>query len=250
VLLDPDVLEYKVRCPIAVLKDPVVLQAKAEFPIAVLLHPNVLANKARFPIAVLWDPDVLVVKAPFPIAVLKFPTMLEHKDPLPAAKFPIPVAEELKFVVAPIEMFEGTFPPPKLTNKPLIVPFEPDVEIEPVTPKDPVICAFPVKGKPFVAKLELKAYEELIELDAKEDEGAIFSVKSASAIVGLNQYSSGYPLPVMITVIPTYRDSMDIDPVAWSVLRYGPNLESIFLVVLTVKLSIIDIAMIYCYVNI
>jgi hypothetical protein len=39
-----------------------------------------------------------------------------------------------------------TFPPPLLTNKPLIVPFEPLVEIEPVTPKDPVISADPVKG--------------------------------------------------------------------------------------------------------
>ena len=53
----------------------------------------------------------------------------------------------------------------------------------------------------------------------------------------------------MITVIPTYRDIIDIDPVAWLVLRYGPNLESIFLVVLTVKLSIIDIAIIYGDVN-
>jgi hypothetical protein len=116
---------------------------------------------------------------------LPAPVVFIDKDPLPAAKFPIPVAEELKFVVEPIEMFEGTFPPPKFTNKPLIVPFEPDVEIEPVTPREPVIIAFPVKGNPFVAKLELKAYDELIELDAKDDEGAIFSVKSASAIVGL-----------------------------------------------------------------
>jgi hypothetical protein len=57
-----------------------------------------------------------------------------------------PVAEELKFVVAPIEIFVETFPPPKLTNKPLMVPFEPLVEIEPVTPKDPVIKALPVYG--------------------------------------------------------------------------------------------------------
>ena len=98
-----------------------------------------------------------------------------------------------------------TFPPPLLTNKPLIVPFEPDVEIEPVTPKDPVISADPVKGNvasplpvltvignvvplPLVnvivfdntdavtiefgvkdaveAKLELKAYEELTTNEA------------------------------------------------------------------------------------
>ena len=72
--------------------------------------------------------------------------MLIDKALPPAAKFPTPVAEELKFVVEPIEIFEATFPPPKLTNKPLMVPFEPDVEIEPVTPNDPVISADPVKG--------------------------------------------------------------------------------------------------------
>ena len=68
------------------------------------------------------------------------------KDPLPIAILFAPVAEELKFVDAPIEMFEETFPPPLLKNKPLMVPFEPDVEIEPVTPNDPVIKADPVKG--------------------------------------------------------------------------------------------------------
>jgi hypothetical protein len=74
------------------------------------------------------------------------PVVLEHKALFPAAKLFPPVAEELKFVVAPIEIFVETFPPPLLTNKPLIVPFEPLVEIEPVTPKDPVISADPVKG--------------------------------------------------------------------------------------------------------
>ena len=59
----------------------------------------------------------------------------------------VPVAEELKFVVTPIEIFEETFPPPLPKNKPLIVPFEPDVEIEPVTPKDPVISVGPVTPK-------------------------------------------------------------------------------------------------------
>ena len=161
------------------------LEHKALFPIAVLCCPIDDETKAKRPIAVLEDPIVLEYKAPPPIAVLCCPIVLENKDPLPAAKLCIPVLEELKFVVAPIEMFKGTFPPPKLTNKPLIVPFDPLVEIEPVTPKDPVICAFPVKGKPFVAKLELKAYEELTELDAKDDDANIFSVKSASAIVGL-----------------------------------------------------------------
>jgi hypothetical protein len=58
--------------------------------------------------------------------VLLFPVVFLLKALVPAAKLCVPVAEELKFVVAPIEIFVETFPPPKLTNKPLIVPFEPD----------------------------------------------------------------------------------------------------------------------------
>jgi hypothetical protein len=84
---------------------------------------------------VLYVPVVLEVKALRPIAVLKFPVVLLRKALFPAAKLFPPVAEELKFVVAPIEIFVETFPPPLLTNKPLI---------EPVTPKDPVIKAEPV----------------------------------------------------------------------------------------------------------
>jgi hypothetical protein len=112
----------------------------------VLYLPVVLESKALDPIAVLWHPVVLASKAPVPIAVLLHPVVLEHKARFPAAKLLPPVAEELKFVVAPIEIFVETFPPPLLTNKPLIVPFEPLVEIEPVTPNDPVISADPVKG--------------------------------------------------------------------------------------------------------
>ena len=108
----------------------------------------------------LLDPDVLLLKARSPIAVLLVPVVFRLKLD-PAAKLLPPVAEELKFVVPPIEMFVETFPPPVPINKLLIVPFEPDVEIDPVTPRDPVIIAFPLKGNPFVAKLELKAYEEL-----------------------------------------------------------------------------------------
>ena len=52
-----------------------------------------------------------------------------------------PVLEELKDVDAPIEMFVEIFPPPVPIHKLLI-------EIEPVTPKDPVIWADPVKGNP------------------------------------------------------------------------------------------------------
>jgi hypothetical protein len=62
------------------------------------------------PIAVLPIPVVLFFKALHPIAIL----------------WPTPIAEELKFVVAPIEMFEQMFPPPVPISKLLI---------EPVTPK-------------------------------------------------------------------------------------------------------------------
>ena len=110
----------------------------------------------------MWSPIVLLNKAKDPIAVLEHPVVLLNKDPLPAAKLFPPVAEELKFVVAPIEMFVGTFPLPLLKNKLLMVPFEPLVEIEPVTPKDPVIKADPVKGNEGVEG----AYEALTANDA------------------------------------------------------------------------------------
>jgi len=93
---------------------------------------------------VLLVPVVLAFKALYPIAVLKDPIVLVYKTAHPIARLWVPVVEELKFVVAPIEMFEEMFPPPLLKNKPLIVPFEPDVEIEPVTPKEPVIRVDPV----------------------------------------------------------------------------------------------------------
>ena len=114
----------------------------------------------------LFFPIVLLPKALNPIAILLIPVVLLYKAEFPIAVFPVPVAEELKFVVPPIDMFVVPFPPPLPKNKPLMVPFEPDVEIEPVTPREPVIIAFPVKGNPFVAKLELKAYEELITNEA------------------------------------------------------------------------------------
>ena len=148
-----------------------------------LCIPVVLQSKALHPIAVLAPPVVLASKALIPIAVLYAPVVLERKEPLPAAKLPpAPVAEELKFVVAPIEIFVEMFPPPKLTNKPLIVPFEPLVEIEPVTPNDPVIKALPVYGnvvsgayealtafvanEAVVAKLELIAWDALTANEA------------------------------------------------------------------------------------
>ena len=102
------------------------------------------AFKAWVPTASNWPFVVLLANASNPIATLLAPVVLNFKVPVPAAKLCVPVFEELKFVVAPIEMFEETFPLPVLKNKPLMVPFEPLVEIEPVTPKDPVISADPV----------------------------------------------------------------------------------------------------------
>ena len=109
-----------------------------------------MQNKVWNPIAVLLYPVVLENKAVFPIAVLLAPIVLQRKDPLPAAKLCAPVAEELKFVVAPIEMFVEIFPPPVLISKLLI---------DPVTPNDPVIKAEPVYGNVVSGAYEaLKAF--------------------------------------------------------------------------------------------
>ena len=110
-----------------------------------------LAHKAYCPIAVLRHPVVLARKALDPIAVLLVPVVFLHNARFPAAKLFVPVAEELKFVVAPIEIFEETFPLPKLTNKPLIVPFEPLVEIEPVTPNEPEMFTVFAAKSPFIS---------------------------------------------------------------------------------------------------
>jgi len=191
------VLVYKADSPIAVLRFPVELRRKAFCPIARLEFPYSLLSKALGPIAVLEPPVVLSSKAEFPIAVLPVPVVLIDKAELPIAVFVPPVAEELKFVVEPIEMFEGTLFLPVLKNKPLIVPFEPDVEIEPVTPKEPVIRVDPViwtvcwsgftneaveakleliafcTNEAVEAKLELKAYEELTEKDEVVENDAV-----------------------------------------------------------------------------
>jgi len=127
-----------------------VLDCKASRPIAVLLNPDVLFRNAAAPIAVLLFPVVLARKEQRPIAILLYPVVRFNKDPLPAAKLFVPVLEELKFVVAPIEMFVETFPPPVLISKLLI---------EPVTSKDPVIWADPVNGN--AAPPALGAYEAL-----------------------------------------------------------------------------------------
>jgi len=163
VFWDPIVFWFKAFQPIAVLLDPDVLKRKAEFPIAVLWYPVVFAPKALHPIAVLLHPVVFKTKEANPIDALWHPVVLLDKALPPAAKLSVPVAEELKFVVEPIEIFVETFPPPKLTNKPLI---------EPVTPNDPVIKADPVYGnvvsgayealKAFVANEAVVAKLELI----------------------------------------------------------------------------------------
>ena len=120
----------------------------------------------------LLAPSVFENKALCPIAVLLAPVVFLDKALVPAAKLYPPVAEELKFVVAPIEIFVETFPPPLLINKLLIVPFEPDVEIEPVTPNDPVISADPVNGNvgiAFIAKEAVKAFEAVPKSEPVKD---------------------------------------------------------------------------------
>ena len=69
------------------------------------------------------------------------PDELKSKAESPIAVFPGPVAEEFKFVVTPIEMFEETFPPPLLKNTPLI---------EPVVVKDPEIFTVFASKSPFI----------------------------------------------------------------------------------------------------
>ena len=131
--------------------------------------------------------------------MLLVPVVRFHKAEPHAAKFPIHDVEELKFVVAPIEIFEGTFPLPVLKNKPLIVPFEPDVEIEPVTPKDPVISADPVYGNagppppppPFNANEAVPKSEPVNDVAVKEPE--IFTVFKAKS-----PFISGVPEPEAI----------------------------------------------------
>ena len=74
------------------------------------------------------------------------PVVLRNKEPLPIATLFPPVALEENAVVAPIETFEEMFPFPVLINKLLIVLSDPLVEMEPVTPNEPVIWADPVNG--------------------------------------------------------------------------------------------------------
>jgi len=72
---------------------------------------------------------------------LLVPVVFLHNARFPAAKLCVPVLEELKFVVAPIEMFEEMFPPPLLKNKSLI---------EPVTPKEPEMFTVFAAKSPFI----------------------------------------------------------------------------------------------------
>ena len=132
--------------------------------------------------------------------MLLVPVVFLLKDPLPAAKLCAPVAEELKFVVAPIEMFVETLLPPVLISKLLIVPFEPLVEIEPVTPNDPVISADPVNGNveiAFNAKEAVKAYDAVPNKEPVKDvavkEPEMFTVFAAKS-----PFISGVPEPEAI----------------------------------------------------
>ena len=86
---------------------------------------------------------------------MPIPDVLNFKASHPNAMLWVPVAEELKFVVAPIEIFEETFPPPVLISKLLIEPVT--VNPDPDTTNEPVITADPENGKvtpppPFNAK--------------------------------------------------------------------------------------------------
>jgi hypothetical protein len=90
----------------------------------------------------LLAPIVLESKVLYPIAIFPSPAVLDRKEPDPAAKLCTPVLEELKFVVAPIEIFVETFPPPLLKNTPLI---------EPVTPKDPEMFTVFAAKSPFIS---------------------------------------------------------------------------------------------------
>ena len=89
----------------------------------------------------LYAPVVLFCKALSPIAVLDAPVVLTSKAPDPIAVLFVPVAEELKFVVAPIEIFVETFPLPLLKNTPLI---------EPVVVKAPVMSTVFAAKSPFI----------------------------------------------------------------------------------------------------
>ena len=93
-------------------------------PIAVLPFPELFALSVDCPIATLFDPLVMFCIEPDPIA-----TLLVADE----------VILEENAIVGPIDMFVATLPFPRPINKLLIVPFDPVVKIDPVTPNDPVI---------------------------------------------------------------------------------------------------------------
>ena len=165
--------------PIAVLKVPTVLEYRLFVPSAILLAPVWLEHKVLYPIAILLNPVVFLLK-----------------DPLPAAKLCTPVLEELKFVVAPMDMFEETFPPPLLKNKPLIVPFEPDVEIDPVTPNDPVIWADPVNGKddpPALGAHEADTANEAVPNNEPVNDVAVKAPVMSTVFAAKSPFINGVP---------------------------------------------------------
>ena len=128
---------------------------------------------------------------------MPIPVVLNFKASHPIAVLWHPVAEELKFVDEPIEIFEGTFPPPRLINKLLIVLFKPLVKNEPVTFKDPVIIADPVNGKvdvAFNAKEAVTALEAVPKSEPVRDV-AVKDPEISTVFAAKSPFISGVPEP-------------------------------------------------------
>ena len=117
----------------------------------------------------------------------------------PAAKLHPPDVIELKFVVAPIDMFVEMFPLPLLKNKPLMVPFEPLVEIEPVTPREPVIKADPVNGKddppPALGAHEADTANEAVPKSEPVNDVAVKEPEMFTVFKAKSPFISGVPEP-------------------------------------------------------
>jgi len=113
----------------------------------------------------------------------------------------VPVLEELKFVVVPIETFEGTFPPPLLTNKPLIEPVT--VNPDPDITSEPVITAGPVNGNagppppPFNAKEAVVANEAVPKSEPVRDV-AVKEPEISTVFAAKSPFISGVPEPEAI----------------------------------------------------
>ena len=90
------------------------------------------------------------------------------------------------------------FPLPVLKNKPLIVPFEPDVEIEPVTPNDPVIKALPVYGNvdpPALGAHEADTANEAVPKSEPVRDVAVKEPEMFTVFKAKSPFISGVPEP-------------------------------------------------------